>query len=138
MNKTRISHLGKPEIVIIFMGTNDVVNGFTDSKFENAYRTMLQRVKEQCEDAYIFCCTLGYSAYKKYYYTDEKRLSFNEIIRKACENVDGKVIELAEVQTQENYNEYLGDSLHPNDIGMEAYANRIIKEIREYTGNLEL
>lgn len=138
MNKTRISHLGKPDIVIIFMGTNDVVNGFTDSKFENAYRTMLQRVKEQCEDAYIFCCTLGYSAYKKYYYTDEKRLSFNEIIRKACENVDGKVIELAEVQTQENYNEYLGDSLHPNDIGMEAYANRIIKEIREYTGNLEL
>lgn len=137
MNATRISHLGKPDIVIIFMGTNDVVNGFTTAQFEKSYRTMLTRVKAQCQDAFIFCCTLGYSAYKGYSYTDELRLEFNEIIRQACEDADGKVIELASIQTEETYSQYLGDSLHPNDTGMEAYAKLIIKEIREYTGNLE-
>lgn len=137
MNKIRISHLGSPDIVIIFMGTNDVVNGFTTTQFDKAYRTMLQRVKEQCQDAFIFCCTLGYSAYKSYSYTDALRLEFNDIIRQACEDADGKVIELASIQTEETYSQYLGDSLHPNAVGMEAYANLIIKEIREYTGNLE-
>lgn len=136
MNLSRINKLGKPDIVIIFIGVNDNVNGFTNEQFSQAYQKMLERVKEQCTDAFVFCCTMGYSAYTGYNYTEERRLAFNDIIRKEATNYDATVIEIANIQTENNYQKYLGDFLHPNLVGMEAYAQEVIKVIREHTGNL--
>lgn len=136
MNLSRISKLGKPDIVIIYIGVNDNVNGFTNEQFTKAYQTMLKRVKNQCTDAFVFCCTMGYSEYTGYNYTETRRLAFNDIIRDVAMNNDAEVIEIANVQTKETYKDYLGDFLHPNLAGMDAYAKEIIKVVREYTGNL--
>ena len=43
-----------------------------------------------------------------------------------------KVIELAEVQTIDNYSNLLGDALHPNAVGMEKIAEKMTLVINNY------
>ena len=95
---------------------------------------MIKRVKEVCPDSYIFCCTMGYSAYSKYYYTEERRLAFNDIIRDLVEDHDIAIIEFSEIQTKDNYSTLLGDALHPNATGMTVYAEKAIETIKNYVG----
>ncbi len=134
MNYNRINNLAGSEIVVILIGTNDNVNGHSQINFTNAYNTMLKRIKEKCPDAFIFCCTLGYSAYKGYNYTEKTRLAFNEIIKKAALDNDCEVVDIASVQTEETYEALLGDSLHLNKDGMVAYANKVVETIKNYVG----
>ena len=134
MNYNRINNLKGSDIVVVLIGTNDNVNGFTYEQFKNAYNTMLNRIEEVCPEAFIFCCTLGYSAYSGYYYTEARRLEFNKIITELTLEHNAQIIDLSSVQTTETYNKYLGDSLHPNADGMVAYANEVVKVIKEYVG----
>lgn len=134
MNYNRINNLKGSDIVVILIGTNDNVNGFTNNQFTSAYNTMLDRINEVCPGAFVFCCTMGYSAYKGYNYTEERRIEYNEIIRKCAENHDAAVIEISDVQTKDTYSKYLGDSLHPNAEGMIAYAEKTIEAIKNYVG----
>jgi ATP-binding cassette subfamily B protein len=97
-------------------------------------RISLNRIEEVCPEAFIFCCTLGYSAYSGYYYTEARRLEFNKIITELTLEHNAQIIDLSSVQTTETYNKYLGDSLHPNADGMVAYANEVVKVIKEYVG----
>ena len=134
MNYNRINNLAGSEIVVILIGTNDNVNGHSQINFTKAYNTMLKRIKEKCPDAFIFCCTLGYSAYKGYNYTESTRLAYNEIIKKAAVDNDCEVVDIASVQTEETYSSLLGDSLHLNRDGMVAYANKVVETIKNYVG----
>lgn len=134
MNYNRINNLKGSDIVVILIGTNDNVNGFTNEQFTSAYNTMLDRINEVCHGAFIFCCTLGYSAYSGYYYTEARRLDFNNIIKTCAENHDCAIIDLSSVQTEETYSKYLGDALHPNAEGMTAYAQKAIEAIKQYVG----
>jgi lysophospholipase L1-like esterase len=77
---------------------------------------------------------MGYSAYNKYYYTEEKRLAFNDIIRELVEDNDIAIIEFSEIQTKDNYSTLLGDALHPSAAGMTAYAEKAIETIKNYVG----
>ena len=134
MNYNRINNLKNSDIVVVLIGTNDNVNGHSNANFTKAYNTMLKRIREVAPDAFIFCCTLGYSAYSGNYYKEETRLAYNEIIRKAALDNDSEVIEIADVQTKETYKDLLGDSLHMNDVGMTAYATKAIEVIKNYVG----
>lgn len=134
MNYSRINHLENSDIVVVFIGTNDIVNGFTETQFTTAYNTMIKRIKEKCPDAFVFVCTMGYSGYTDYDYTEERRILFNEIIKTAAKNNDCEVIDFSLVQTKDNYSSLLGDSLHPNATGMEEYAKIAIETITNYVG----
>lgn len=132
MNYNRINNLKGSEIIIVFIGTNDNVNGVSITNFTNAYNKLLKRVKEVCNDSFVFCCTLGYSAYSKYEYKEETRIEYNNIIKTLAENNDCEVIDIASVQTIENYTQLLGDSLHPNQYGMQVYADKAIDVLKKY------
>lgn len=136
MNYKRIRNLQNSDIVIVFIGTNDNVNGVSNEKFVNAYDTMIKRIKEVCGDGFIFCCTLGYSAYTGYNYTEDRRIDYNNIINTVAKNNDCEIIDLALVQTKDNYSQLLGDNLHPNQEGMIAYANKAIDTIRRFVGEI--
>ncbi len=138
MNMNRISNLGTPDIVVVFIGTNDNVNGFTEAQFSAAYDKMIKRIKAQCPDAFIFCCTMGYSNYHNtpthYFYKEETRLAFNPQIISAVNRNDCVLINFAEVQTIDNYSTLLGDNLHPNLTGMNAFAQKAIQVIKNHVG----
>jgi lysophospholipase L1-like esterase len=77
---------------------------------------------------------LGYSAYTGYYYTEARRQAMNKVIYELVENYDLGLIDFATTQNATNYTQYLGDSLHPSDKGMEAYSATAINAINEYFG----
>ena len=58
----------------------------------------------------------------------------SKVIYELVENYELGLIDLALTQNAKNYTQYLGDSLHPSDKGMEAYSATAIKAINEYFG----
>lgn len=134
MNYSRINNLEGSDIVVVFIGTNDNVNGFKKDQFTKAYDTMLKRIKEKCPDSFIFVCTMGYSSYTGYSYKEETRILFNDIIKTLAYNNDCEVIDFSLIQTKDNYSSLLGDMLHPNNQGMTAYATKAIEVIKNYVG----
>lgn len=136
MNMNRINNLKGSDIIVILIGVNDNVNGHTKENFAMAYDRMIKNVKKTCPDAYIFCGTLGYSAHSssKDYYTEEKRIEFNDVIVKTASANDAVIIDFAALQTKDTYSLMLEDSFHLNTNGMEIYAEEAIKVIKNYVG----
>lgn len=137
MNMHRINTLkenGRPDIIFIHIGTNDNVSGVTVINFRNSYKTLLSRLQYTYPEAVIFTMTLGYSAYTGYSYTETNRIAYNNIIKEESNNYDTFVVDLANVQTIDNYTTMLGDNLHPNLFGMNEYANYAASEFKKYFG----
>lgn len=139
MNYNRINTLneaGQPDIVIIFIGTNDNVNGFTVTVFSDAFKTMVARVREVCPNATIFACTMGYSNYENtpshYSYKESTRYLYNKKIKELAPKLNFEVIDFASVITTETYKEYLGDNLHPSYAGATAMATYAATVLKEY------
>lgn len=135
MNDTRIKLLGengKPDIILIYIGTNDNVNGFTTDQFRTAYETMLSKIALRYPNAYVFCLTMGYCNYSGYFYTETNRLTFNNIIRKVATEYNASIIDIANVQTTETYSKMLGDALHPSKEGMSIIAAEVIRVVEEF------
>lgn len=136
MNMNRINNLKGSDIIVILIGVNDNVNGHTKENFAMAYDRMIKNIKKTCPDAYIFCGTLGYSAHSssKDYYTEEKRIEFNDVIVKTASANDAVIIDFAALQTKDTYSLMLEDSFHLNTNGMKIYAEEAIKIIKNYVG----
>lgn len=138
MNYNRINTLGEngtPHIIIVFIGTNDNVNGFTTTVFKNAYDKMLDRINEKYPRAYVFCMNLGYSEYEGYSYKETTRISYNEIIAEVAKEHKAVVIDIASVQTIETYKSILGDYLHPSLTGMQTIATKAENTINNWFTN---
>ena len=135
MNLNRINTLDDNEgvdVVLVFMGTNDCVNGNTSDTFKSSYNILLTRIHSCFPNAYVLCFTLGYSAYSGYNYTDTLRLQYNEVIKELAVKHNAGLIDLAKVQTTANYQDMLGDSLHPSLNGMNKISECAIQAIKDY------
>lgn len=143
MSSTRINTLdnnGTPNIVIIFLGTNDNVNGHTKENIETAYKSMIEQITTNyvIEDGDefivpdIYIINNGYTAYNGYYYTETKRLEYNEVFKKLADAYNNvKLFDLASLITKDNYAQYLGDNLHYNSDGMTLIALNLTKQIKK-------
>ena len=127
---------GEPDIIITYLGINDNVNGNTLAQFEQAYKTMLNKIIAKYEHAYIFVCTMSYSAYytkeSHYNYSEETRLAYNEILKKIASEYQIGLIDFAQAVTKDNYNKSLNDNLHYNVYGMQQMAKQAIFDITKY------
>ncbi len=131
---------GIPNIVVIFLGTNDNVNGHTKTQLEEAYEKMITYINdnyvEERQNAYvipkIYLINNGYSEYEGYSYSEAKRLEYNALfasLSKKYENVE--LFDLASLITQYNYSVYLGDRLHYNDVGMKLISDHLTTQIKK-------
>lgn len=137
MNYSRINDLGKngrPDIIVIYMGTNDYVTTVTPSDFESAYRKMLNRIYEVYPNVDIFVCTIQ-SPGSNYQATFRARwLLFNDIIREVASDYNLPVIEFAEAITDDNHSTSTSDALHPNVSGMTLLGNKAAGVVRRFYG----
>jgi lysophospholipase L1-like esterase len=131
---------GTPNIVVIYLGTNDNVNGHKVENLHQAYVTMIDYITTNyvtfegtiAKIPYIYLFTNGYSAYSGYNYTEERRLQYNELFKQlANEYQNVRVFDLANIITKDNYSLYLGDSLHYNATGMTFIATNFVKQLKE-------
>ena len=141
MSEARLKTLadnGTPNIVVIFLGTNDNVNGHTVTNLETAYINMIEYISENYVDfsnntakiPYIYLFTNGYSAYSGYNYTEERRLEYNEMFKKLANTYSNvRIFDLAKYITSDNYSSYLGDSLHYNADGMKLISDKLVEQL---------
>ena len=134
VNDSRINTLvenGTPDIVIIYLGTNDCASGFSTDEFGNAIETIVNKIKALgVKD--VFITTLGYSAYTGMKYSENTRLSYNAKIREIASKENCGIVPLDEYIVNDNYMIYLGDNLHYNAKGAELLSKIYEKSIKEY------
>lgn len=124
---------GTPDIVIIYLGTNDCASGFATEAFIGAIKEMITKVKALGINN-IFITTLGYSAYKGASYKEETRLSYNEQLRTVAKENNCGIIPLDDYITETSYSFYLGDNLHYNAKGATLLSKIYEKSMKEYYG----
>ena len=128
-----ITENGDPDIVIIYLGTNDCAGGFELANFSNAIQTMISKIRK-ITAAEIFITTLGYSNYTGSKYKEENRLAYNAELRKLASELNCGLVPLDEYITSTSYSFYLGDFLHYNAKGAELLSLIYEKSIKEYYG----
>lgn len=122
---------GNPDIVILYLGTNDVCAGYSAETFIEAYEIILSKIYNLCT-AQVYVCTLGYSAYTGMKYTDKNRISYNEAIRAFANKHNLCVIPLDEYVMEDNYKLYLNDFLHYKYKGTTLLSQICEKSLCEY------
>lgn len=125
MSNSRLSTLkenGTPDIVIVYLGTNDLVNGHSVENFVKAIKTIVNYIQNENSDTQIYIANLGYSAYNSNGYTDEKRIAYNEAIQNIVDEYGIGLMDIAGAITSTNYAKYLGDRLHYNALGAERLS----------------
>ena len=137
MNYARINDLdnnGNPDIIVIYMGTNDYVTDVTEQAFKSSYNTMLNRIYEVYPNVDVFMCTIQSpgSAYAPAF--RERWTRFNEIIRNISSTRNIPLIEFDKAITDSNHSSNTSDALHPNVNGMLLLGNKAAEEIKRYYG----
>lgn len=144
-NPVRITKLGHgngegPDILVIYLGINDVVNGVTETKFEEQYRKMLDTIKLNYPKTQIVVCNLAYETYTdgsnpSGYNRPGLREAFNVIIESLAKEYNLPLVDLDKVITKEtekvNNWHYLGDNIHPSLLGMEVISEAVTEVLNE-------
>ena len=133
---------GNPDIVILYLGTNDLCSGFSVESFIAAYEMILSKIYNLCATQ-VYVCTLGYTEYTGMKYTEEGRIAYNKAIRAFAEKHNLGVIPLDEYVQEDNYKLYLNDYLHYKYKGTTLLSQIFEKAICdynsiEYTGTIDV
>lgn len=138
MNYNRINTLGEngtPDIVICFIGTNDLVNGYEDNQLKSSYQIMIKRIHEKYPNTYVFCINLAYTGNALYNYSEEGRVKYNAMIDAVCKKNNAFVINWSGSMDNDTARSCLGDSLHYNKDGMEKLSQVVSNSIKDFFEN---
>jgi lysophospholipase L1-like esterase len=140
----------KPDVILVYMGINDLRYNQTAEKFQQTYTEMLNTIKANYPDAYVFCLGMpnrNGNDYENGEYTDTECAEFCGAIEAAIGNAEGNFYYVdifnSEYKDQVYYNnsidtgsnnQYTGstlDNLHPNEKGMDYITDLIIDKMYE-------
>lgn len=124
---------GTPDVVIIYLGTNDCASAVSTKEFTAAIETMIKKINALC-NTQIFITTLGYAEYNNGKYSDAARVEYNAAIIRLAEQYECGIVPLDEYILDDNYSIYLGDRLHYNAKGANLLSLVYEKSIKEYFG----
>ena len=117
-----------PDLIIIFMGINDLGRGIDISVFSADYEKTLNKIKANYPEAKVCCVNLPDRGYLK-----KRTEAFNNAIGTAVVKAGSKffVADLFHSQLKGDlYYDHTVDGLHPSESGMEIIAGTIEKAIK--------
>lgn len=145
-----------PDIILVYMGTNDVLgnapvgdnDGLRAVKegvvecFSDGYTMILDKIKEQCPKARVYCCTLlpvgdwGTTESQPFVpFVNGQNVTseaYSEQIRLIAKNRALPVIDLEKCGiTLENMAEMTADGVHPTPAGMRLIADAVKKSLAQ-------
>ena len=123
---------GMPDVVLIFLGTNDCGSAISVANFRSAITTIINKIRK-LGDPEILITALGYSDYNSNNYKS-RRLEYNAEIRKIASEYSCGVVPLDQYIVETSYMFYLEDSLHYNAKGATLLSKIYEKSIKEYLG----
>lgn len=109
----------KPDVIIIFMGTNDIGSGVASYKFSSEYITMLKKVKELCPNAELVLCSLPTGVL----YSSAMQNDYLNVIKSCANDYNATLVDLTSV----NLTNDLIDRVHPTKSGMKLIADKIVE-----------
>lgn len=131
-NYERISYLEKngidPDIVVIFMGTNDLTRSVNVNKFKSSYASMIDKIKEEYDDVEIYIVNLPYNKYGTSYIS--LREKYNVAFEELANEKGAVLIDITGEYTVHNVHEMMFAGGHPSYKGMQAIADLVWKAIR--------
>lgn len=145
-NKTRIAKILKdgvaPDILIIYLGINDVVCGHQVSLFDQTYKNMLKSIEKICPKTKIIICNLPYETASDGTGNASEtmihlglREEINEVIGKISKEYHLSLVDLASLITKETDSFgnkiHIGDNIHPNATGMKVIAEAVSEVVRK-------
>ncbi len=143
-----------PDIIAVYMGTNDLEASFTagsyetidfntliatdgvqyfykePSNFAEGYAIMLHKIKTAYPNADVFLMNMMLGSV----YDTEMVIKYNDIITKLADHYNMNLVDLynskiSEETTNEKY--FIGDNIHPNKEGMKIISNAVIKVLED-------
>lgn len=127
-NPARIRSLacqGSPDVILIMMGCNDWAFGVHPKEFEEGYRLMVQRIRQEYPQAEIWCSTLPegreVDPIQQFFYNIDGRISgkvYSDVIRRIADQEGCSLADLAACPPYDTI-----DGVHPNRQGMKMLAD---------------
>lgn len=121
-----------PDVVIIYLGTNDLAASVDVTTFEEAYMDMLEVINAKYSNAEVYCCTLLPES--RNVLKAELLEEYNETITTLCESFEFNLIDFNnEITDWDFYSDTLTDNylrVHPNENGMDKLADCVIKHVK--------
>lgn len=119
-----------PDLVILFMGMNDLGRGFPADVFGKDYKATIATIRKEYPNAKICCVNMPNRAS----YVSARTVEFNNAILNATESF-GSHCFIADLFNSKLNNDgyYMNtlDGLHPDEDGMRIIAEVVIKAIKE-------
>ncbi len=129
----------KPDIITLFIGTNDVYGRVSTTSFRKNYQNILDQLTKNTK-AKIYIINLPQIGSSKlllppynFYYNWRVR-KFNEIIKELATNYQVKYLDLAApalVQFEDDQTNYSADLFHPSANGYKIWAKIIYDDINK-------
>jgi lysophospholipase L1-like esterase len=134
----RIGALGQPQVILIFMGANDMGFQVPEEEFRASYPLMLSRLRQAYPQAEIWCATLinGQKVLpdEPYFMGQDPTTPvepFSSIIRQAAAQAGAKLVDLAKADLL--YDAI--DGCHPTSHGMEQLAGLWLEAMKNDTNS---
>lgn len=125
----------KPDIIVIYLGTNDLAAGILEFDFELGYNKLLSNIKTAYPEAKVFCCTILPESRTP---STNALVSYNNIIKECAESKGYEVIDLYSELSSWSYTKYtfVDNNLrvHPKAEGMDLMSECVVKAIKEFYG----
>ncbi|MCB0317800.1 MAG: hypothetical protein KDD56_03525, partial [Bdellovibrionales bacterium] len=125
---------GEPDLVTIFAGGNDIVNGVSDIDFQNDLSEILSKIKNETS-AYIVIATIPDLTKLPRFISEpdpdvtlDRIALFNQIIRALATDNGAVVVELSEVSLSDVL--VSQDGFHPSDEGHATIAEKFLEVIK--------
>ena len=113
---------GEPDLIIVFMGINDLGRGVEASVFAEDYERVLQTIAQKHPQAHVCCANI----FDRSIFLHERAVAFNLAIEKAVERA-GKNFFIADMfgsrMRGDFYYNNTMDGLHPDEDGMKIIAD---------------
>lgn len=143
----------RPDVILVYLGTNDwafgvktghetrVLDEGNNEFFNEAYNSMLKKLKANYPESEIWCCTLCETYISErpdfkfpHKYAGTHIEEYNEIIRNITRRNNCRLIDLHDYKMA--YDSI--DGSHPTNTGMNTIATMIIRSMAEYEAGLFL
>ncbi len=122
-----------PDIILVFMGINDLGRGVDISLFENDYEKTLKIIRQKHPNAQVFCVNLPDRDVR----IKQRTEAFNRAISAAAERMGRQfyVVDLFHSPlNNDNYYNNTVDGLHPDEDGMRLIADTVESAMRSCDG----
>ena len=120
-----------PDIIFVYMGTNDVGSNVSLDLFTPAYKELLETIKENYPNAKIFVATLLPMKHNSNIVPMANLEAYNNEIKRIAGLLGASVVDFASESgiTSDNFMQNTVEGLHPNKQGMESLAECLIRAI---------